>query len=385
MPNYGDELIVQNWVRWYLARGVDELTVSGSSARVLRMVAAPHGTIRASEVARVARFATPGPEERNFYSCIEAGFRHISDPSNDHTPLSREFLDAEIIHLHGGGYLNSKWPTHAFLLGLVWGAKQRTHAVAVGTGLGWGPLDAPEGPGRVMLRDALESLDFMEVRDDWSYDFLSDVAPRASVINGLDDAFLQPVNAIRRAGSALHLSLHSNESADDVISQLSRGYVGAFDSLYFWMCTAGDAGAYGSLAKKFPSVLPLSWAGLLDGIPLHETNVMITARFHPHLVGARLGMTGLYQSGSGYYDVKHGSLLALGSPFTAGNVGDLVEANAGAAGAPSKLFLDDVDLVAQKAEVAERILPQVSAKRRPADRLARAKTQNAARFFWSKR
>lgn len=356
VPNYGDELIVQNWVRWYHDRGVNELTVSGSSARVLSIVAAPHASVRTSEFARLARFATPPPDERDFYSCLEAGYRHLSDPSNDATPLSREFLNAEIVHLHGGGYLNSKWPTHAFLLGLVWGAKERTRALAVGTGLGWGPLEAPEGPGRVMLRDALEALDLVEVRDDWSHDFLDDVAPGANLINGLDDAFLQPVDTVRKGGSALHVSLHSGESADQVISRLHSGFVGAFDAHYFWMCTSGDAVAYASLAKKFPSFLPLSWASLLDGIPLHESNFMVTARFHPHLVGARVGMTGIYRSGSGYYDVKHGSLLKLGSPYSAGVVGDLVEADAISVASHSAIHRNDADLANRKRETAERIL-----------------------------
>ena len=43
----------------------------------------------------------------------------------------------------------------------------------------------------------------------------------------------------------------------------------------------------------------------------------MTTRFHPHLFAAARGASGVaIRSGSVYYEVKHGSLLAAGSQWT---------------------------------------------------------------------
>ena len=61
---------------------------------------------------------------------------------------------------------------------------------------------------------------------------------------------------------------------------------------------------------------------LLGKIPVGVSNYMLTERFHPHLIGARLGFGGAFVSRSGYYDAKHGSVIELGSKFEPVSLGD---------------------------------------------------------------
>src|SRR5690606_5773180 len=53
-----------------------------------------------------------------------------------------------------------------------------------------------------------------------------------------------------------------------------------------------------------------------SGLPARPGQVWLTTRFHPHLFAAARGASGVaLRTGSEYYDVKHGSLLAAGSPW----------------------------------------------------------------------
>lgn len=359
VPNYGDELILASWVEWYTERGFRSLTADGSRVPVLRAVLRRYPHVALSAAGRAGRFLHPGPYPRDFYDCLRDGYNFLIDRSNDDSALSRQFLDAGIIHLYGGGYLNRQLSTHAFLLGLAWAATERTGCRAVGTGLGWGPLAAESEHDRTALDAALRAFAFMEVRDGWSRRFLNDVSPAAHIIGGLDDAFVRPVAATPQPGSALHISLQANDSAREIVDRLPKGFVNSFDAHYFWLCTSDDAAAYISLAKKFSSFVPLSWWSLIDETPVHDTNVMISARFHPHLLGVRSGMSGAFVSNSPYYDVKHGSLIALGSPFTkvaSQDMGDFAESSLSPVAPVTDTLDRDQVYMAQKAAVASRIV-----------------------------
>lgn len=358
VPNYGDELILASWVAWYTERGFRTLTADGSRVPVLRAVLREYPHVALSAAGRAGRFLHPGPYPRDFYDCLRDGYDYLTDRSHDDSALSRQFLDAGVIHLHGGGFLNRQLSTHAFLLGLAWAATERTGCRAVGTGLGWGPLAAETEHDRTVLDAALRAFDFVEVRDEWSRQFLTDVSPAAQIISGLDDAFVRPVAATPRPGSALHVSLQANDTAREIVERLPKGFVNSFDAHYFWLCTSDDAAVYIPLAHKYSSFVPLSWLSLIDEVPVHDTNFMISARFHPHLMGARTGMGGVFVSNSPYYDVKHGSLVDVGSPFTKVGTDDIEGlASTSTTRRDVSLFSSlDAELVSRKASVAARLL-----------------------------
>lgn len=312
VPNYGDELIVQSWLREYRARGARGVTVSGARVPAIRGLFAEFAPwARFSEAARVERLG----HKRGFFDSLEAGYRYLMNPANDSSPLSQEILTADVFHLHGGGYLNNKWPTHAFLVGLALAAKTRLGHQTIGTGLGWGPLQDPPPEHSPLLKDALDAFDVLEVRDQWSYDYLTAVTSDALIVNGVDDAFLPRLDVPPQPGRALHVSLHSSRDAQRVIDQLPSAFMGSFDRHYFWLCVFEDADAYGRIGRRWPYVQVLPIHQLLAQPPLHARNFMLASRFHPHLIAARLGMQGTFLSDDPYYDVKHGSLVDLGSPF----------------------------------------------------------------------
>lgn len=61
------------------------------------------------------------------------------------------------------------------------------------------------------------------------------------------------------------------------------------------------------------------------GLPARPGQVWLTSRFHPHLFAAARGASGVaLTSGSAYYDVKHASLVAAGSPWETVAAGDVV-------------------------------------------------------------
>ncbi|MHA6510610.1 polysaccharide pyruvyl transferase family protein [Tessaracoccus sp. Y1736] len=312
VPNYGDELIVQSWLHEYRAAGASRVTVSGARVPALRGLFSEYMPwAQFSEAVRVERLARQG----GFFDSLEAGFRFLMDPTNDSTQLSQEILTADIFHLHGGGYLNEKWPTHAFLVGLAYAAKTRVGCRTIGTGLGWGPLPDPPPERLALFKDAVDAFDVLEVRDQWSYDYLTAWTSDALIVNGIDDAFLARVEATTQSGSALHLSLHSRRDIEQLIDHLTSEFLGAFDRHYFWLCLFEDASAYGRIGRRWPYIQVLPTHQLLAHPPAHTRNFMLTSRFHPHLVGARLGMHGAFISDDAYYDVKHRSLVGLGSPF----------------------------------------------------------------------
>lgn len=64
------------------------------------------------------------------------------------------------------------------------------------------------------------------------------------------------------------------------------------------------------------------WAG---GLPARSGQVWLSSRFHPHLFAAARGASGIaLGTGSAYYDVKHGSLVAAGSPWATVDARDVV-------------------------------------------------------------
>ena len=91
---------------------------------------------------------------------------------------------------------------------------------------------------------------------------------------------------------------------------------------------------------------------------------MITARFHPHLLAARYGATGAYRVDQGYYDVKQGSVVDLGSPFR--RIGDAPLAELPAAPPPfNPIVRLDAERVAAKRRLAAWIHGELLRRRRP--------------------
>jgi hypothetical protein len=90
-------------------------------------------------------------------------------------------------------------------------------------------------------------------------------------------------------------------------------------------------------------------------LPVSVGDFMLTARFHPHLLAARLGAIGVYTDGGFYYKPKHGSIIRLGSPFVlaADSLPVHPQTNPSRSFRPMMMF--DSERVAQKLKTAEYI------------------------------
>lgn len=355
VPNYGDELIVDHWLRWYTARGITpaDICVSGASDKVLsKLFGVRFPGLRTSMTARSARFSY---NIKDFFEAVARGIQSLDEGNPEADKLRSELSDTAVFHLHGGGYLNNKWPTHGFLLGLAAAAKREFGCRVVGTGLGLGPLAEPNREQAETLASTLASFDIFEVRDKPSFDFVNDQSLHPSAILGLDDAFLWPVLTEERVGSTLHLALRGDDIGSAIASRLAEEFVRSFDHHIFWVCATDDARAYSQVAKRFPYVDIETTSTLLGRIVVSPSAVMITQRFHPHLIGARVGMQGLYRSGSDYYDVKHGSLVELGSAFTTQDLAGF-EARPSLQRQHGRMVSEDPSRVAWKQSLATSIL-----------------------------
>lgn len=354
VPNYGDELIIQAWLQWYtqdVALPGRAITVSGSHRRVLEnLFKDAHPGVRFSQTVRESRWR----KHTTFYESIAHGYGYLDDPENASSKLHRELRGTTVFHLHGGGYLNTKWPTHGFMLGIALWAKENLGCKLVGTGLGLGPMKGPEADDAITQR-AFRAFDILEVRDEWSYDFLLKHKLHDDPVSGLDDAFVQPLQPKKRRGSTLHLSLRHDEAGRIISKWIPQRFVESFDHHVFWSCTGQDSGIFGDLTKRFPYFDIATTPTLLHELPVSGKDFMVAQRFHPHLVGARLGMQGMFRAGSEYYDIKHGLLTELGSPFFKGEMDDLK--NRTVNWERSELARKSDDYVATKRELAARILP----------------------------
>jgi hypothetical protein len=350
-PNYGDELIAAGWLR-HLAAASPETEVwldcpnPGAAATLL---ADCHPRVRFTDT--VWRLCGAAPEDGPWE--VAAWVRRaVADPGLAyHWVTGIELLTgADVVHVIGGGYVNRIWPRHVGVLAAAAAAGGR----AVATGLGLTP--EPEGAGP-LLRSLLEEFAVVEVRDEASADLLD------RDVLGVDDAFLPAAAVPPRDAREVMLCLQSDLSAHSpetlaafVLDVLRRWEVpperiGVVEGI-----PGTDHAVWGLLAHALPGAAFTPFHEVWrDGLPVAPGQTWVSTRFHPHLVAAAAGATGLAVSvNADYYATKHRSLTALGSGWTV--VTDLDSAPE----RPSGTGFDPVTLATlrrRKAEVADRVYP----------------------------
>lgn len=357
IPNYGDELIINNWLDWYqneAASASRGITVEGYSASVLRNTFADRfPKAKWSQDFRKARLNF---RKESFWDALSGGLSSIHSSIEAVQTAVEGARNSSLVHIHGGGYINRKWPSHAFVVGLAAAVRANAGVPAVATGIGLSPLPDPDAEERKYLDQALDAFEYFEVRDEWSFEFLQRNLTgdrKDRVVRGLDDAFLQPVAKPRTDHKTLHLSLRDDAAGDSIIDRLTNRFVGSFERHRFWVCKPSDAASYARLSNKFRTFELAGTTELVENPNIGSQDVMITERFHPHLQAARVGVSGMYWSGSDYYDTKHGSLVDLGSPFIPDTRKEFKRDDF--AGGRSKLAERDGALTAQKQELARKL------------------------------
>lgn len=324
VPNYGDELILALWLRFLAFTRPTQPTwvdvIDPGVSSVLLAKAHPRA-IATDTLWRIARQCAEAPVELQ----DTAAERFVSQLGTPKADAGLALLkEVASIHLVGGGYLNSVWPTNGLVASLAGHAAQAAAVSAWATGQGLAPMDDAMA---LRLATALSRFSLVESRQ-------PDLDSRLSaegVRLGADDAFLgfhprlaelwsdrrqvqPPAFMVLLQGdldqpddraALIELALDELRSAGWRGEPV--GLVEAMPPEDAWPRTYLDAAG---VDHVFYSFLDL-WQ---HGLPVRADQYWVSTRFHFHLLASGIGAAGTAISLSqDYYLPKHSSLTELGS------------------------------------------------------------------------
>lgn len=319
-PNFGDELIAAAWVN-HLAKVAPTTDVwldvrePGTVTALLRGL---HPRLHVVNTLFRAMHEMDHGSVRSMQSLIA----DLGSPKYDAGLLA--LREAATVHLVGGGVLHRDWIENFRIVEAMRAVRELTGARLFATGQGLMPFAG----------DTLADLDHLSVRDRPS-------AEAAGVSPGFDDAFLLAEDP-RHARA---LGLRAGQKGEGAAA------VGAPREVV--VCVQSDTLAEGAFERmldytraqlrrwdlpresvRYLEAIPgedhLGWERLRDvvapdgfipfqaawdgGFSFGPHQVWLTTRFHHHLVAALHGARGVALSGKpGYYDVKHQSVVDVGS------------------------------------------------------------------------
>lgn len=323
-PNYGDELITRTWLN-YLAAVAPRAEVwvdCHSPGPAQAVFAASHRHVRFTDLLWRTCWAAPSERPADIVEHVGRAVRHLGVvPRLD---VARAALRrADVVHLIGGGYVNTRWPKH---LGLLAGAVElarESGGVAAMTGQGLQPLSEEAAP---LVAELATALAVADVRDAPSREVLG-AGPEAGVSLTGDDSFLDLGQRTfdRRESPDVMLCAQSDllttsvEELAALFTTVLTGWGVESERVgWFEANPGGDRVVYDIVTETVPGIrfYPLleSWRA---GLPARTGQRWLSTRFHPHLVAAAAGSWGIaVPVNRGYYDHKHDSLVAQGSGWT---------------------------------------------------------------------
>jgi polysaccharide pyruvyl transferase WcaK-like protein len=318
-PNYGDELVAATWLR-YLARTEPDAEVwldchSPGPAQLL--LGELHPGLRFTDTLWRLCADAPSDDPWEAAAWVQAAVRHPGMAPRWDAGI--ELLGrADVVHVIGGGYVNSVWPRQVGLLAGAAAAALRSGGRAAMTGHGLVPL--PDGAIE-LLRSLADRFDVVDVRDEPSARLVG-----RDVRHTCDDVFLElPKPPAGQATREFVLCVQSDMGRLDRSALAARvlGLLRAWDVRPDRLAVVEgiprvDRMVYELLESELRGAefVPFRdvWRGCL---PVASGQTWISTRFHPHLLAAAAGASGVAVSVSpDYYAVKHRSLLDLGSRWT---------------------------------------------------------------------
>lgn len=319
LPNYGDEILARVWLDW-LAVHRPHTPVwldCPEPGRANHLFAGAHPLLKTTNTLWHLAFGSQG---LGLSEGAERASRFVTGLGSPRFDLGLlELRDVQSVHLLGGGYLNSVWENHLFMLPALTALKETFQVPLYATGQGVLPLSAE---AQTAVAGWVEQFDIFETRDRWS-------AEAVGALNGIDDAFLAFANSRQ---------LYSSSEAPEVMLLLQGDFVAKDDQAALIDIAEKFVREHGQGAKVgLVEAIPPddSWAldrlrerGIdvefypfsrlwLEGLPAKPGQRWLSTRFHFHLLAAAAGAKGaVIELGSDYYGVKHGSLRELGTGWS---------------------------------------------------------------------
>ncbi len=319
IPNYGDELIAMTWLRHLSEVAPDADVVvdcQGPQAAAARM-----GGIhpRARFTNCLWQLCTRN-WPRHAAGTSEAVTAAVRDPDRAGGLAGdlRELRRADRVHLLGGGFINAIWPPFVGLLAGITEAAAHSGARTALSGQGmWPPARGAED----LTRSLVERFDVVDVRDAPSAEFLG-IGPAG---HSCDDVFLGFGPELLHTGEEVPEVMVSvqtllTDSAPEELVGFVAGILRAWgvERVGLVECAPDQDGKVLELAERMlPAARRYPLEEILTrGLPLRPGQCWISTRFHPHLVAAAGGASGVAVNiRPDYYGTKHRSLLDGGSAW----------------------------------------------------------------------
>lgn len=314
-PNFGDEFITASWLRFLAETAPDtDVWLDCPQPGVAQLLFEDlHPRLRITNTLWRAIWEAGDIAPSEVSKRVVELIHNLGSPNYDLGLV--KLRTAKSLHLLGGGYVNGIWPHHAALVNGMKAVKEITGAQLFATGQGLMPL---VGTSSEVL-ELFDGFDHVSVRD-------AESARAYSLQLGIDDAFLgaaaETAKALR-GPAAMFVCIQSDMNDEGRFSDIVaaarvhiRAAVDQGKKVYYLEAIPGiDRPAYDLLSDLIPEedFLPFTrvWE---EGLPLGGNHVWITTRFHFHLLASAAGARGIaYGVKQGYYDIKHTSLISLGS------------------------------------------------------------------------
>lgn len=334
-PNYGDELIVRGWIKYFESKKTNAKVYfyENIASNMNKLHGTGEGEVELVFKDDLVKIAKSVQNKLSFWEQVIRGYRFIEKQGftiYDSYDLS-VFERAESVHLHGGGYLNNYDPEKGFYIGLAAAVNKQFGTKIIATGIGFGPVDAIPARYKTILTEIFSRFSHFELRDVDNYRILSRGINTDRFIYGLDDCYLLPVSDIitrstdgKRRLFLSFINYNVGRVTEEFWNSL-REYSAQFDEvLFFESYPWEDANVFKVVSANIPNLrlIPVK-ESIPNGIVAGLNDVVFTSRFHVHFVFSRFGCNGFYSKDSKYYDIKHQSISDRGSNFKFLNFGEI--------------------------------------------------------------
>lgn len=312
-PNFGDEFITASWLRFLaVERPEAEIWLDCPHPGTAQtLFAGLHPRLHITDTLWRCAFENRELKGPALKARMESLVENLGSPAYDLGLLKLRQMGS--LHLIGGGYINGMWANHSALVYAVRAVRRLTGADLFATGLGLMPAVGDE----LVNQDLFADFNHATARDHAS-------AQAYGIAQAPDDAFLGVKDELERnPRDGVFVCIQSDtaepalvDSAVSAARELLQPMADAGRTLHYVEAVPGaDRVAYEQLADIIPEENFLPFTELWrSGLPLSRRQTWITTRFHFHLLAAAAGADGVaLPVNPGYYDVKHQSLLDLGS------------------------------------------------------------------------